>query len=215
MLHLLAFVIPLGLAGAISPVLLTEQAVVLAGPNGRRSATWFALGAVVALTVWVAALVLFGRSISLPKEPHLSASVDIAVGALLLALGTYFYVRQPKEEVQKEPRGGMNARAALVFGLVSMATNVSTLALVIPGAKEIAASHIGLAERGIVAIVLIALASIPAWLPLALTAIAPGPAERGLKSFGDFIQRSGRLATVLLLAGVGVFFVIRGILRLV
>jgi threonine/homoserine/homoserine lactone efflux protein len=214
MLHVLALVIPLGLAGAISPVLLTEQTMVLASPNGRRSARWFAIGAIAALTVWIAALILFGRSISLPKEPHLSASVDVAVGALLLALGAYFYLRQPKEKVEKPPRSGMNTRAALLFGLVSMATNFSTLALVIPGAKEIAASDIGIAERGIVAIVLIALASIPAWLPLALTAIAPGPAERGLKSFGDFIQRSGRLATVVLLSGVGVFLVIRGILRL-
>ena len=66
-----------------------------------------------------------------------------------------------------------------------------------------------------VALVLVLLASIPAWLPLALTAIAPGPAMRGLNAFGDFISRSGRLATVILLALVGVFLIVRGVLRLV
>ncbi|MGK2878556.1 MAG: hypothetical protein ACSLFF_08285 [Solirubrobacterales bacterium] len=64
MLQLLAFVIPLGLAGAISPVLLTEQTVVLSGPNGIRTARAFAAGAMVTLFVFVCVLVLFGRSVT-------------------------------------------------------------------------------------------------------------------------------------------------------
>jgi hypothetical protein len=38
---------------------------------------------------------------------------------------------------------------------------------------------------------------------------------RGLTAFGDFIQRSGRLATVILVALVGAFLLTRGIVRLV
>jgi hypothetical protein len=174
-LQLLAFVVPLGLAGAISPVLLTEQTVVLAGPNGKRTARAFAGGAMITLFAFVCVLIVFGRSISLPKTPHLDATLDVVIGALLLLLALFL----------------------------------------VPASKEIAASHVELAGRFAVALLLVILASVPVWLPLALTLIAPGPAMRGLTAFGDFIQRSGRLATVILVALVGAFLLTRGIVRLV
>ncbi|MBJ7354384.1 MAG: GAP family protein [Thermoleophilaceae bacterium] len=215
MLQLLAFVVPLGLAGAISPVLLTEQTVVLAGPNGTRIARFFAAGAMIALFAFVCALVLFGRAIELPKTPHLSATLDVVIGVALLGLAAFLRVRRPKPKTEKSPRGELNARAAYIFGTVSMATNFTTLALIIPASKEIAASHVDFAERVIVAVILVVLASIPVWLPLALTAIAPGPALRGLNAFGDFIQRRGHAATITLVAIIGIVLLVRGVLRLV
>ena len=50
--------------------------------------------------------------------------------------------------------------AALAFGVVSMVTNFTTLALVIPAAKEIAASDIELLARIFSALVLVVLAAI-------------------------------------------------------
>lgn len=214
MLKLLLFVIPLGLAGAISPVLLTEQTVVLSGPDGRRTAKAFAAGAMLTLFAFVAALVLFGSSIELPKTPHLNATLDIVIGVLLIALALFLHLRSPKEKADKPARGAMNPRAAYLFGTVSMATNFTTLALIIPASKEIAASGVELGGRAVAAVVLVVLASIPVWLPLALTALAPGPALRGLDAFGALIQRSGRLATVILVALVGAFMVVRGAARL-
>ena len=96
----------------------------------------------------------------------------------------------------------MGPRTALAFGVVSMATNITTLALVVPAAKEVAASDLGPAGRAVAVIVLVVLASIPAWSPVALTEVAPGPAERGLRALSDLIRRRGRLLTVACLAGV-------------
>jgi hypothetical protein len=78
----LAVVIPLGLGGAVSPVMLTEQTVLLAGPDGGRAGVRYAGGVVLTTFVIVVALVLFGRAISLPTEPHLDASLDLVVGLL-------------------------------------------------------------------------------------------------------------------------------------
>ncbi|MGZ4459999.1 MAG: hypothetical protein ACXVW2_09365 [Nocardioidaceae bacterium] len=44
MLHLLLVLVPLGLAAAVGPVMLTEQTVLLAGPQGRRSGLLYAAG---------------------------------------------------------------------------------------------------------------------------------------------------------------------------
>ena len=84
MLAALAIVIPLGLGGAVSPVMLTEQTVLLAGPDGRRAGLRYAAGVVLTSIVIVLAFVLFGRAISLPTEPHLDASLDLVVGFVLI-----------------------------------------------------------------------------------------------------------------------------------
>jgi Sap, sulfolipid-1-addressing protein len=213
-LQVLAFVVPFGLAGAVSPVMLIEQTVILAGPAGKRAGTRYAAGAALTLLLFVSVLVLFGRAISLPQEPHLDATLDIIIGALLVVLALAIRWRRPREHTEHRARREMGPGEALGFGVFSMATNFTTLALVVPAAKEIASSDLELAGRAVVIAVLVMLASMPAWLPVALTAVAPGAAERGLLAIGDLIERRGLLLTVLVLAALGLLLVVRGIVRL-
>ena len=215
MLQVLAVVVPLGLAGAVSPVMLTEQTVLLARPDGRRVATRYAAGAALTLLVFTSLLVVFGRAIPLPQEPHLDATLDLVLGASLVALAVVLRLRRPRETKARAARRELGGSAALAFGVVSMATNGTTLALVTPAAKEIAASDLGLAGRAVLVIALVGLASTPAWSPVALTEVAPGPAERALRAFADLIKRRGRMLTVVCLAAFGALLVLRGIIRLV
>lgn len=214
MLQVLAFVVPFGLAGAISPVMLIEQTVILAGPDGERPGTRYAAGAALTLLLFVSVLVLFGRAISLPQEPHLDATLDIVIGASLMVFALAIRWRRPRDHNAQRARRGVSLREALGLGVFSMATNFTTLALVIPAAKEIAASHLDLPGRAVVIAVLVALASTPAWLPVALTAVVPGAAERGLLAVSDLIEHRGRLLLALFVAGLGLLLVVRGILRL-
>jgi hypothetical protein len=111
--------------------------------------------------------------------------------------------------------GAVRASTACTGGAAECApTNFTTLALVVPAAKEIASSDLDLAGRAVVIAVLVVLASTPVWLPLALRGVAPGPAVRGLIAISDLIGRRRRLLTVLVVAGLGLFLVVRGILRL-
>lgn len=109
----------------------------------------------------------------------------------------------------------MNRNAALGFGVFSMATNFTTLAILVPAAKEIAASGIDLVERLVVALVLVVLASMPLWIPVALASVSPGRAERALRALGRIIAEHGRLVSVILIAGIGAFLVVRGVARAV
>ncbi len=63
-------------------------------------------------------------------------------------------------------------------------------------------------------LVLATIVSTPAWLPVALTAVAPGPAQRGLRAIGEFIQNYGRRLTVILVGALGLLLVVRGILHI-
>jgi hypothetical protein len=81
MLAALAVVIPLGLGGAVSPVMLTEQTGLLAGPTvlGERCATPPVCSHHDRDRRRHRAV---RRAISLQTEPHLVATLDLVVGLI-------------------------------------------------------------------------------------------------------------------------------------
>lgn len=201
-------------------MMLTEQALVLATPDGKRAAFRYAVGAVLFLALFISVTVFFGRAISLPSEPSLSATLDIVFGVVLLLLAGLIH-RSRKSgrkgasdegaEVQSRKLRVFGTKGALGVGVFSMATNFTTLALMVPAAKMIAASGEILPARALLVLVLVGLASIPAWLPVALVSLAPGPAESALGAIGRFIERHGRTTIVLAVALLGAFLLIRGV----
>src|SRR5262249_48504599 len=83
MLAALAIVIPLGLGGAVSPVMLTEQTVLLAGPDGRRAGPRYVAGVGLPGSVIVLPLFGFGRAFPPPPDPPGGASLALVVGLVL------------------------------------------------------------------------------------------------------------------------------------
>jgi len=215
--HLLLVLVPLGLAAAVSPVMLTEQTVLLAGDRGLRAGSAYAAGTALVLVVVVGAVLLVGRSVALPRTPRLDATLDLVIGGLLLALGLVAWLSQRRPHRRPSHAGSraLAPPAALAFGLFSMATNVTTLALVVPASKEIAANDLPLWDSLPSALVLVALAALPGWGPVALDAAAPTTAQRVLTSLERLIRRRGRQLVVGLLVAAGLFLVGRGTVHLV
>ena len=222
MLAALAVVIPLGLGGAVSPVMFTEQTVLLAGLDGGRAGVRYAAGVVLITFVIVVAIVLFGRAISLPTEPHLDATLDVVVGLVLVNVAVLVLVSGRHRGGSASRKGGddrgasgsRHTRAAFAFGVFAMATNVTTLALIAPAAKEISRADVEIAAEAALVVVLVSLVSMPAWVPLVLTRVAPDPSQRGLAAVHDQISRHGRTVTVGILSAAGLFFIGRGLIRL-
>ena len=216
MLHLLVVLVPLGLAASVSPVMLTEQTVLLAGPQGRRTGFLYAAGTGVVLAVFVGAILFVGRSISLPKAPHLDAALDLVVGGVLLALAVAVRLLPTghHDEHEHEPKQ-LSPPAAFGFGIFAMATNFTTLALVVAAGKEIAADHVAIWEVAVAAVLLVALGCLPAWGPVALDSAAPATADRLLDNLELLIARYGRPTVVVVIGAAGAFLVVRGIVRLV
>ena len=95
-----------------------------------------------------------------------------------------------------------------------MATNFTTLALLAAAAKEISRTDAEIATVAVLVLVLVGLASTPAWVPVALTRVAPGPSQRALATLREQIARRGRVVTVGLLSAAGLFFIGRGLIRM-
>jgi hypothetical protein len=96
-----------------------------------------------------------------------------------------------------------------------MATNFTTLALVVPAAKEISSADLDIVEQVVLVGLLVALASSPAWAPVALVQVAPGPGRRVLDMTESLIANDRRVAVVVLLGAAGLFFAGRGLIRLI
>jgi threonine/homoserine/homoserine lactone efflux protein len=202
--------------------MLTEQAMLLAGPDGRRAGVRYAAGVVLTTFVIVVAIVLFGRAISLPSKPQLDASLDLVIGLVLVFLAVLVLVLGRGKGGSPGPEdggddwgasGSRQARAAFPFGVFSMATNVTTLALVAAAAKEITRTDAQIVAASVLVLVLVGLVTTPAWVPVALTRVAPGPSTRGLAAVRHQIALRGRVVTVGLLSAAGLFFIGRGLLR--
>lgn len=198
--------------------MFTAQAMLLAGPRGRRSGTLYATGAVVTLLTLVGAMVFLGQVISLPTKLRLSSSLDIAFGMVLLIIALLIFwqlwVRPAGKPESTAGPARSAAKAALPFGVFSMLTNVTTLALMVPAAKDITVADTGLPGRIVLIFVLVALAAAPAWVPVALTVAAPGPGTRVLSVINRLTTRWSRPALVVVFAAAGLFFFARGCVRL-
>jgi len=219
----LAVVIPLGLGGAVSPVMLTEQTVLLSGPDGGRAGVRYAAGVVLTTFVIVVAIVLFGRAISLPTKPHLDATLDLVLGLVLVNVAGLVFVLGRRRGGSPSRKGGddrrrasgsRQARAAFPFGVFSMATNVTTLALIAAAAREISRADAEIAAVAVLVLVLVGLVTTPVWVPLALTRAAPGSSQRAFAALREQIARRGRVVTVGLLSAAGLFFIGRGLIRI-
>jgi hypothetical protein len=175
------------------------------------------VGVVVTLLLVVGAVLLFGAAVSLPGEPRLDASLDLALGIALIGLAVLVGLWRRRRASQPGHRDHERARfrAAFPFGVFSMATNFTTLALVVPGAKEISSADLDIVEKVVLVGVLVALASSPAWAPVALVRVAPRPGHRILDMTGSLVARYGRVTVVVLLGAAGLFFAGRGLIRLI
>lgn len=220
MFAVLAIIVPLGLASAVSPVMLAEQTVLLAGADGRTVATRYATGVVAVAVVYIGALVVWGRAIALPARPRLDSTMDLVLGLGLVGLATLLWVRRQDVGDRSTSTQGppshkeVGASGAFGFGIVSMVTNFTTLALLVPAAKAIAASPVELVGRMLLVAVLVVLATVPAWLPVALIGVAPGTAAKGLDALGRLLSRHGRAIVVVVVAALGAILIVRGVLRL-
>ncbi len=199
--------------------MLTEQTVLLA--KKRKSARRYALGVFLTAFVYVALATFFGRAISLPTEPTLSASLDIVLGVLLTSIAATLYLirrraahRSSARKKKEKKKPGIGKRGSFAFGVFSMATDFTTLALLLPAAKIIADSGFGYPERLPLEILVAAFAATPAWLPLALTRVLQGPAKRVLDWTDRTIEQRGSQLVAAALLILGIFLVLRGVIGL-
>jgi Sap, sulfolipid-1-addressing protein len=207
---LLAETLPLALGAAVSPVLFLLQLTTMTGPRPLARGTALALGAAVPLAIMSAVGVSVGTaSDSLRHDETIKAALDLSFGVLLLLLALRTALRPAKAHT----RGSGHApslRRSLLLGVAGMATNASTIVLYLAALKLIAASRVGDVAKAGVTVVVFAIAMAVVLVPLALTAVAPGPSGRALAATGAWMSAQRRAIGIVLLVVFGTWLTAKG-----
>lgn len=107
---------------------------------------------------------------------------------------------------------GLGAARSLGFGMVSMCTNATTLPVMLVAVKDVIATGAPRPEQVLAVAVLLALATLPATIPLMLSLLPGGAGERLLQPLGTAVERYAKVGVRWILALVGVYLLVRGFL---
>jgi cytochrome c biogenesis protein CcdA len=210
MSSLLAQVVPLALAAAISPVVFLLQLNTLTGPRPIPRGAALTAGAAIVLIVGSTIGVALGGT-GFAERDSLQAAINLAFGVLLIAVGLRALLRPPKPKpVERDPKPTSIGRSFLA-GAGGMASNVTTFALYIPALALIAGSGLPLGQRGIAALIILVLTLMVAWVPLVLVVAVPGASTRLLPWLGQWMTANNQWVQVVLGFGFGILLVAKGV----
>ena len=192
---LITEILPLAAGAAISPTILTLSVLILSGPHGKARQTVFTI---VNIGVMSAVAVFGANYLGHVADKHHSGKVhtgslvvDITLGVvlILLAVREHFTPAKDTEKDQADDAAkskGIAIPRYALLGVVMTITNFTTLALFLPALKTIAVSHAPASDMLVAEAFLVVVATVTAWLPLLLTAVAPKPAARILGDINRF-----------------------------
>jgi cytochrome c biogenesis protein CcdA len=207
---LLSRVVPLALGAAISPVLFLLQLNALTGPRPIARGSALTAGAAVVLIVASTIGVLVGDT-GFSTRDTLQAIINIAFGALLIAVGLRALLRPPKPKATEPDPKPPTLGRSFAAGAGGMASNVTTFALYIPALALIAGSGLPVGQQGIAALIILLITLMVAWVPLVLAAAVPGASTRLLPWLGHWMTANNRWIQVVLGLGFGIWLVAKGV----
>lgn len=210
MSSLLAQVVPLAFAAAISPVIFLLQLNTLTGPRPIARGSALTAGAAVVLIVGSTLGVALGGT-GFSERETLQAAINIAFGVLLIAVGLRALLRPPTPRPSDPEAKPTSIGRSFLAGAGGMASNVTTFALYIPALALIAGSTLPLGQRGLAGLIILSITLMVAWVPLLIAAIVPGATNRLLPALGRWMTDNNRWIQVVLGLGFGIWLLLKGV----
>jgi hypothetical protein len=219
---LLASVLPLGLAAAVTPTLFALQVLVVSGPH-RRARGWAVIVGAGAVFAMLFALVLGGLS-QLPDagtgvRPTWEYAVELGAGLILIVLSVWLLLPHPEADARLEAkvRGYANHASVWIFaGLAAYmsVTDFSSIVILIPALHDVTNSSVAVVEKAVVVMVLLLCVLLPVIIPPLAVRLAGDRGERAMKRtyatvMGHQLQVMGAVS-----AFVAVLLIWRGVTSL-
>ncbi len=170
------------------------------------------IGAVATIT-YAGGLVALDEASTVP--PTASEWLDLAIGVALLAVGAYGLARPGSVGPSALGVGGSDLRPrlgrAFLFGASYGFVAFGRLLVVAACGSWIARSPIGPTGQAFLLVVMLVVAQVPLWLPIAMHVFAPSRIER-IQGFADRgVQQIGGRTGAAIVAGIGGLLVLSGL----
>lgn len=218
MLPLLLQVIPLAIAGAISPAVLMGALAILDGPRAvAQSAAYSAgvLGTTIVLFVGGFLVGLLRRDGDAPTWLA-SQPAHLVVGLMLIAAGIFLGSLKPSPErskaFQEKFLSGLRPlRDFAIAGVALMITNMSTFVVLVAILHECARANLITAETALVLVVATFIVVLPATAPLAAAIVGGAGTRARLGQVSRLSLRYGRYV----MAAIWISFGVKDVLAVV
>jgi Sap, sulfolipid-1-addressing protein len=220
MVSVLAKVLPIALAMALSTVPLTATLLLLLSPRGRRSSVTFMIGWLVGLT---AVVVLFGGGASaLPLSTRrtqataiAAAELVIGTGLVILGLVTWYRSRSRQHSALAwlERIGAVGPVAALGIGLL-LTVRPKGLLLGAAAGLALASQPLHPGQTAAVVVVYVVVSASTVTVPILLTLATPNRMEPRLVTWRTWLDDNGRLVTSIAVILLGAAVVAAGLVGL-
>ncbi|HLM31658.1 MAG TPA: GAP family protein [Solirubrobacterales bacterium] len=218
MLSLLADILPLMLAAASNPAVISIVVLLLTASDRPlpRAIAFVAGFALVLVALGVVGLLLFRSSReTFGTGGALFAWLDIVLGVVMLAGAAVTYLRRNAATGGADRLLGRMRPAAFVgVGAAFMVTNTSAIVAYLPLLREIAIAPVSHAERAVALALSDLVIVAPIAGPVLIRLAAPRSSERALGAIRRFLDRFGYLIAIAVFGAIGGFLLIRGLVRL-
>ena len=215
-----AAVLPYAVGAAISPLLFTVEVIILAGGVQPKLRAWiYAAGAasVAVIVIVLVALVFQGASPSDSGPSPFARGVEVTAGLALAALAVRAFLPRHGAEpqhpgrLQEMMRNG-RGRTFFAIGMVMMATNASSIVIMIPGIHAVEASRPGLVPAVVALGILLVFVMIPALVPVGIVTLMGARSDALLARLNHFVVQHSRTISGLICAAIAAYLIV-GALR--
>ena len=212
---LVAEVLPLALAVALSPFPIIPAILLLFTPSPRLAGFSFLSGWILGLLVATTAFLLLAAVVELADEPPTWASwTRIALGWLLIAVGLRQLLSRP--EGDDTPKwmssiDGLGPGGALRLGVVLSAANPKVLLLSAAAGLAIGAEQVGLSADVIAVLAFVSVASVTVALPVVLYSVLGTRILRPLGTVRSWLERHNALVMAVVILAIGALLIVKGI----
>jgi hypothetical protein len=216
-LELLARLLPLMLAAAANPVVITMVVLVLTAPDrplARASAFFAGFAAVLLVGGLIGLGVFHNHKETFGPGGTLYAWIDIGFGLLMLGAAVLTWVRRGSGDAASRLIGKIGPAACFGLGAVMMATDTSAIAAYVPILHEISNSGLDRADRVTALVISDLVILAPIFVPILIALVAPQSADRALGAIRGFLDRHGATIAAFVFTALGCLLVVRGIVRL-
>lgn len=199
-------VLPYAIGAAISPLLLTLQALILSGGVKPRLHGWlYTAGAAVVAAVFIVlcATVLSSLDSGGGSPSDVERGIHITGSLLLLVLAVRQFLppKTPGEHHQNRIAGEIKDGKDWFFlaaGAVAMITNISSLIIIIPGVRHVTEAGSDTATTVAALLVLLLFTTLPALIPVGLATVFGKRADGVLSWMNAFVTKHSRTITAVI-----------------
>ena len=209
-------ILPYAVGAAVSPLLFTVEVVILAGGVRPKARSWvYALGVLV-VAILISLLIAFvfrGVEPSDSGPSPLERGVAVAIALVLIALAVRSFLPIHAKDEGKPNRlhewmqnGKM--RTFFVIGMIMMATNGSSIVIMIPGIHAVEALRPGVIPALAALGVLVLFVMIPAIFPVGVATAFGHRSDAFLARLNVFVVKHSRTIEGLICSAIAIYLLV-------